>query len=880
MGSTIRILLYDESDYLNSVISPLKVDGLNLQVGNVADIDDLIRSLDEFQPHIIIVNNKFSTYESLTILAITKKRNPDLPHILFYDKDHNVREAKSIDGESADELIDELQLLLKEFSNLPEVQQRVTLVDSSIQENTLSVLKELCDYVFLIDEDGFILSFGDGGMSAELLFSNLTEQHINHVLDFYFEKAQVEDIKKLILSSDKTDYEAWTKGDKDQKLFQVKIIPASQGMKFIVFQDSTFVNHTEQILLNRGRILDNLQIGIITVNLDETITYCNAIAQELFSFRLPNVYGKAITTILPLYFLQTNAVEMKKNLFEKGEWTGTVGVKMQQGGVKYFGLRALLLRGSNDAISGVMYLYNKIDEGKQYFYSSEDYYSVLEGMRSGLCVLHKDRIVYANEAFGRMLGYAGSELMNISILDVLDLRHREAVVKSIAEISQFAQIPDDFDVSFTHKNGITMVNAVLEFGFVQPADHSLVYCFVREKSLPEPEPEKEVESKSGDERSTDHDLRTSLNAILGFADILKEQFKDSDDQNLQLYINHILASSNKLQDLLENQMFDTEEVHEKSSGNVIESIVVSDVIVDVINGLQPVAAKKNAKLSLRHMAKIHALADVAHLRQVLISLVNNSLDNIDSGSVIIDCGFDTLNNLVFIKIRDNRKPINEEVLPLLLDPITDSVEGYDDILFDTNMAFSSAKRLLEPMNGRLEVRSAIKSGLIITIQLPFDESSTESIDQKPSIFYTVSSELIFLNELHPYFLIVEDDPGSSKMLEITLKNISRLDFAPDGDEALKMIRNAYEKGIYYDLMLFDIGLPEPWTGITLRERIVKEFPEYAQIPFVAQTAYVMKEDKHKIINAGFEGFISKPIDRRYLIKTLASIMMKHRNQGG
>lgn len=880
MGSNIRILLYDESDYLNSVISPLKVDGLNLQVGNVSDIDDLIRSLDEFQPHIIIVNNKFSTYESLTILAITKKRNPDLPHILFYDKDHNVREAKSIDGESADELVDELQLLLKEFSNLPEVHQKVTLVDSSIQENTLSVLKELCDYVFLIDEDGFILSFGDGGMSAELLFSNLTEQHINHVLDFYFEKAQVEDIKKLILSSDKTDYEAWTKGDKDRKLFQVKIIPASQGMKFIVFQDSTFVNHTEQILLNRGRILDNLQIGIITVNLDETITYCNAIAQELFSFRLPNVYGKAITTILPLYFLQTNAVEMKKTLFEKGEWTGTVGVKMQQGGVKYFGLRALLLRGSNDAISGVMYLYNKIDEGKQYFYSSEDYYSVLEGMHSGLCVLHKDRIVYANEAFGRMLGYTGSELMNISILDVLDLRYREAVVKSIAEISQFAQIPDDFDVSFTHKNGITMVHAILEFGFVQPADHSLVYCFVREKSLPEPEPEKEEESKSGDERSTDHDLRTSLNAILGFADILKEQFKDSDDQNLQLYINHILASSNKLQDLLENQMFDTEEVHEKSSGNVIESIVVSDVIVDVINGLQPVAAKKNAKLSLRHMAKIHALADVAHLRQVLISLVNNSLDNIDSGSVIIDCGFDTLNNLVFIKIRDNRKPINEEVLPLLLDPITDSVEGYDDILFDTNMAFSSAKRLLEPMNGRLEVRSAIKSGLIITIQLPFDESSTESIDQKPSIFYTVSSELIFLNELHPYFLIVEDDPGSSKMLEITLKNISRLDFAPDGDEALNMIRKGYEKGIYYDLMLFDIGLPEPWTGITLRERIVKEFPEYAQIPFVAQTAYVMKEDKHKIINAGFEGFISKPIDRRYLIKTLASIMMKHRNQGG
>jgi PAS domain S-box-containing protein len=880
MGSNIRILIYDASDYLHSVISPLKVDGLDIQVRNVADIDDLIRALDEFQPQIIIVNNKFSTYESLTILAITKKRNPDLPHILFFDKERSVREVKPVEGAEADGLLDELQFLLKEFSDLPATPQKVQVLESVVQENTLNVLKELCDYVFLIDEDGFILSFGDSGISTEQLFSNLTEQHINHVLDYYFEKAQVEEIKKLILSSDKTDYEAWTKGDKSQKLFQVKIIPALQGMKFVVFQDSTFINHTERILINRGRILDNLRIGIITVNLDETITYCNAVAQETFSFRLPNVYGKAITTILPLYFLQTNAVEMKKSLFEKGEWSGTVGIKMQNSGVRYFGLRAILLHGNNEAIAGVMYLLQNIEEGKQYFYSSEDYYSVLEGMRSGLCVLHKDRIVYANEAFGRMLGYTGAELMNISFLDLLDLRYKDAVVKSLTEINQYAQIPDDYDVSFTHKNGITMVNASLEFGFIQPSDNSLVYCFVREKIMPELVVEEAAEVKSEDERSTDHDMRTSLNAILGFADILKEQFKDSDDQNLQLYINHILASSNKLQELLESQLIENEAPKARSNGNVIESIIVSDVLVDVINGLQPVAAKKNAKLSLRHMAKIHALADIAHLRQVLISLINNSLDSIDSGSVIIDCGFDTLNNLVFVKIRDNRKPINEDLLPLLLDPITESVEGYDEDLFDTNMAFSSAKRLLEPMNGRLEIRSAIKSGLIITIQLPFDESSTESTDQKPSIFYTVSSELIYLNELHPYLLIVEDDPGSSKMLEITLKNISRLDFAPDGDEALQMIRNGYEKGICYDLMLFDIGLPEPWTGITLRQRIVKEFPEYAQIPFIAQTAYVMKEDKQRILSSGFEGFISKPIDRRYLIKTLASIIMKHRNQGG
>ena len=888
MDNNIRILLFDESDYLYSVISPLQVEWKDIRLQNVSHIDDLIHALDEFQPQIIIVNNKFSSYESLTTLAIAKKRNPDLPYILFYDRNQTIREVKKIaqdavpGGVNIEPLLTELQLILKEFSSLPQI------VTSGIQENagndkTLNILKELYDFVFLIDEDGFILSSGENELSSGLLMNELKEQHIQSILNYYFDAPHAGEIEKIVFAPGRGEYEAWTKEKDKQRFFQIKIIPASEEIKFFIIQDTTFDKHNEQMLINRGKVLDNLHVGIITLNLDESITYCNVKALEYFSFRLPQVFGKLIENVLQIQYLQSGIIEMKKNLFEKGEWRGSISIKGQSGKL-FFDLQALLLKDNEDIVNGVMYLFTKIDENRKYFYSIEDHQAIMEHMRSGFCVLSHEQIVYSNESFARLLGYNADEIPQIPFSELIVSEQKEMVRHALVQLTLQSIVPDELEVRFIHKNGINHLDTSLELGFIQPSGNSLTFCFMRESRIAKQVHSFSLQSSENSTanfdsgRSVDHDFRTSLNAIIGFADILREQFKDSTDQTVLLYTEHILSSGNKLMGLLEQNSEVTDPVG-KGSVNVVESILVGDLIAEVITDLQPVAMKENAKLSLRHIAKIHAFADKQHLRQVIELLIKNALENSHAGSVVVDCGFDTLNSLVFIKIRDSRDVIREEVISRLLDPISESIEGYDSSLFETNMTFSSAKRILGSMNGRIEIRSAMKPGLIITMQLPFDESSKESIEHRPSIFYTVSSELIYLNELHPYFLVVEDDPGSSKMLEITLKNISRLDFAPDGDEALIMIRSNYEKGILYDLLLFDIGLPEPWTGMTLRKKIIDEFPEYKEIPFVAQTAYVLKDDRQKILNSGFEGFISKPIDRRYLIKTLASIMMKHRNDG-
>ena len=120
-------------------------------------------------------------------------------------------------------------------------------------------------------------------------------------------------------------------------------------------------------------------------------------------------------------------------------------------------------------------------------------------------------------------------------------------------------------------------------------------------------------------------------------------------------------------------------------------------------------------------------------------------------------------------------------------------------------------------------------------------------------------------KVKPNILLIEDDSFSKKVIKLLLYKYVNLSTATSGDEALEMIDKKYNQNEYYDIILMDIRLPKPWTGFTpwdgilLRAEIRKRWKEYSKIPFIAQTAFAMKEDQEKIIQAGFEGYISKPI---------------------
>ena len=124
------------------------------------------------------------------------------------------------------------------------------------------------------------------------------------------------------------------------------------------------------------------------------------------------------------------------------------------------------------------------------------------------------------------------------------------------------------------------------------------------------------------------------------------------------------------------------------------------------------------------------------------------------------------------------------------------------------------------------------------------------------------------NQSLPNILMVEDDCDTATIIRIWLKGIGNVYNVRDGNETLDQIATQYINGKLFDLMLFDINIPYPWNGITLMNEIKKRWDVYNQVPFIAETAYALPEDRKRILSAGFCDYLCKPLCRELLVETV------------
>lgn len=122
--------------------------------------------------------------------------------------------------------------------------------------------------------------------------------------------------------------------------------------------------------------------------------------------------------------------------------------------------------------------------------------------------------------------------------------------------------------------------------------------------------------------------------------------------------------------------------------------------------------------------------------------------------------------------------------------------------------------------------------------------------------------------------IVEDDRMNRLVLQKMLNKAGTTTIAVDGDETMKIISERHKKGHVFQVMLFDINLPSPWDGIKLMKKIRSDYKEYRFVPFIAQTAYAMAGDKEKMLEAGFDDYIAKPISKNELLTIIKNQLEK------
>lgn len=359
--------------------------------------------------------------------------------------------------------------------------------------------------------------------------------------------------------------------------------------------------------------------------------------------------------------------------------------------------------------------------------------------------------------------------------------------------------------------------------------------------------------------SMSHELRSPLNAILGFAQLMDSGSlptpplqKDRIDQILQAGW-HLLT--------LINEILDLATVESGKLSLSLEALSLAEVLSDCEAMMEPLAQQRGIRISFPQFDRpclVHA--DRTRLKQVIVNLLSNAIKyNRVDGTVVV--GFDTgTPGRVRISVQDSGEGMSEEELAQLFQPFNrlgqeaSAVEG-------SGIGLVVSKRLAELMQGGIGVQSSVGGGSVFWIELNL--ATAPQIVANPDDRSTPRPTPPQRTDRQRTLLYVEDNQANIALVEqiVARRSDMQLLSALNGSRGIAMARSERP-----DVILLDIGLPDISGFQALR--ILREDPATRQIPVLAISANAMPADIEAGLAAGFFRYLTKPIKVDELLQTL------------
>ena len=357
-----------------------------------------------------------------------------------------------------------------------------------------------------------------------------------------------------------------------------------------------------------------------------------------------------------------------------------------------------------------------------------------------------------------------------------------------------------------------------------------------------------------------HEIRTPMNAIIGFTELLYEQVKDN---KLKSYVKTIQSAGNDLM-LLINDILDLSKI-EAGKLDIQYAATNPHVLFEELSHIFSVPLRnKGVELILEVDSDIpHSLMlDVVRLRQVLLNLLGNAVKFTQSGRITMRASVESAlgsHLKLRIDIEDTGLGIPEDQLDRIFEDFHQT-PGQDNAKFGgTGLGLSICSRLIKLMGGALTVTSEVGKGSTFTVHL--NNVVVASIAADSSLRqYSASSLPVF----SPATILVVDDIEDNRRLVTESFSSSALEIveAENGKEAVAAVK---AQGI--DLILMDLRMPV-MDGYQAAEKIKAEF----NIPIIALTASVMKDDFERLKSEHFDDHIRKPVKKSELYSKLAEFL--------
>ena len=377
-----------------------------------------------------------------------------------------------------------------------------------------------------------------------------------------------------------------------------------------------------------------------------------------------------------------------------------------------------------------------------------------------------------------------------------------------------------------------------------------------------------------------HDIRTPMNAIIGFATLALDDIRDG--KKVEDYLSKILSSSKHLLGLI-NDILDMSRIE---SGKVVLEEQETD-LVTTLQELQSImeGQAKERKLKLHvdysNLRDRHVYCDKTRLNQVMFNLLANAVKFTSEGGSIwltmsqLEPTYEVEDRAIYeIRVKDTGIGIGKEFIKHIFEPFERERTSTVSKIQGTGLGMAITKNIVDMMGGTIEVESqkGVGTEFIIRLELRLQAEAGAANEEGAKQHSHAEGVAEFAGKR---LLLAEDNELNREIACMLLSKYGFvIDTAENGQEAVDLV--AASAPDYYDLVLMDIQMPV-MDGHEATRRIRNlEDKELAKVPVVAMTANAFDEDRKAAKECGMNGFISKPINMQEVVQALRMCLQDHK----
>ena len=362
-----------------------------------------------------------------------------------------------------------------------------------------------------------------------------------------------------------------------------------------------------------------------------------------------------------------------------------------------------------------------------------------------------------------------------------------------------------------------------------------------------------------------HDIRTPMNAILGFTQLAEQE--DGVSDKVKDYLQKIRISGNKMLSIIDNVL----ELSRIESGKVtIEEtpVAAGSIIDDCMVMIQAEIDKKKQQLTVsKEIIYPYIYVDMARITEIILNLMSNSIKYTNDGGRI-HCAISQKEDeregwcIHELTVSDNGIGMTREFQKHIYESFTRERSSTASGIAGTGLGMGIVKKLVDMMDGTIDLQSKIGEGTTFRVRIPCRIATQE--DTQPKTVENIGNP----EDLKGIRILLAEDNDLNAEITVTL--LSEVGFtverAANGVECVEMLKD--RPAGYYSIILMDIQMPV-LDGYNATSNIRRmDDKAKASIPIVAMTANAFAEDREKALSVGMNDHIAKPVDMNKLVPTI------------